>query len=67
MPVAHTQVPMLHGCGPLGRELWPMALSQILHEAMTFRYVLRTDRAAGLVLPGAPLSKLGPSRNGITP
>jgi hypothetical protein len=46
MPVAHTQVPMLHGFGRLGLELWAMALSQFVHEIMTFRYVLRADRAA---------------------
>jgi hypothetical protein len=46
MPVAHTPVPMLYGCGHLGRELWSVALSQSIHETMTFRYVLWPDRAA---------------------
>jgi predicted LPLAT superfamily acyltransferase len=46
MPVAHTQVPMLHGSGRMSLELLAMALSQFVHEIMTFRYVLWTDRAA---------------------
>jgi hypothetical protein len=37
---------MLHGFGRLGLELWAGALSQFVHETMTFRYVLRADRAA---------------------